>query len=113
MKNGRIYFYSPGNFLACLDVKKKEIAWKTSASDLLKAISPDGPAQHYVTGYSTTTFIKCNDEYILFAGPQRSRLVVASAEDGKLLWEKEGGNLQLVLQEDGFYAAGPAAAGAK
>jgi outer membrane protein assembly factor BamB len=113
MKNGRIYFYSPGNFLACLDVKKKEIAWRTSASDLLKAIGPDGRAQHYVTGYSTTTFIKCNDKYILFAGPQRNRLVVASAEDGKLLWEKEGGNLQLVLKEDGFYAAGPGGAGAK
>jgi outer membrane protein assembly factor BamB len=113
MKNGRIYFYSPENFLACLDVKKKEIAWRTTASDLLKAIGPDGRAQHYVTGYSTTTFVKCNDKYILFAGPQRSRLVVASAEDGRLLWEKEGGNLQLVLREDGFYAAGPGGAGAK
>ncbi|MHC4750089.1 MAG: outer membrane protein assembly factor BamB family protein [Planctomycetota bacterium] len=113
MKNGRIYIYSPEKFLACLDTKKKDIAWKNSDTDLLKAIGPDGRAQHYVTGYSTTTFIKCNDGYILFAGPQRNRLVVASAENGKLLWEKEGGNLQLVLQEDGFYAAGPQTTGAK
>ncbi len=113
MKNGRIYFYSPQKFLACLDTKTQSIAWKTSATDLLQAISPDGRAQHYVTGYSTTTYIKCTDNHILFAGPQRSRLVVASAEDGKLLWHKEGGNLQLVLREDGFYAAGPGGAGAK
>ncbi|MHC4330072.1 MAG: outer membrane protein assembly factor BamB family protein, partial [Planctomycetota bacterium] len=113
MKDGRLYLYSPEKYLACLDTKTQEIAWKASAKDLLEAIGPDGRAQHYVTGYSTTTFIKCNDKHILFAGPQRSRLVVASAEDGKLLWQKEGGNLQLVLQEDGFYAAGPAAAGAK
>ncbi|TKJ36475.1 MAG: hypothetical protein CEE38_11720 [Planctomycetes bacterium B3_Pla] len=113
MKNGRLYLYSPEKYLACLDTKTQEIAWKASAKDLLEAIGPDGRAQHYVTGYSTTTFIKCNDKHILFAGPQRSRLVVASAEDGKLLWQKEGGNLQLVLQEEGFYAAGPAAAGAK
>ncbi len=113
MKNGRIYFYSPQKFLACLDTKTRTIAWKTSATDLLQAISPDSRAQHYVTGYSTTTYIKCTDNHILFAGPQRSRLVVASAEDGKLLWQKKGGNLQLVLREDGFYAAGPAGAGAK
>ena len=113
MKNGRIYVYNPRKFLACLDTKKGDIAWKNSDSDLLDAIGPDGRAQHYVTGYSTTTFIKCNDDYILFAGPQRSRLVVASTRDGKLLWQKEGGNLQLVLHEDGFYAAGPAASGAK
>ncbi len=113
MKNGRIYFYSPENFLACLDVKKKGVAWRTSASDLLKAIGPHGQAQRPVTGYSTTTYIKCNDNYILFAGPQRSQLVVASAEDGKLLWHKRDGNLQLVLREDGFYGAGPGRTGAK
>jgi len=107
MKNGRIYVYSPRKFLACLDTKKKGIAWKNSDADLLDAIGPDGRAQLYITGYSTQTFIKCNKDYVLFAGPQRSRLVVASAKDGKLLWQKEGGNLQMVLQEDGFYAAGP------
>ena len=113
MKNGLIYVYSPQKFLACLDTKTRGIAWKNSDADLLDAIGPDGRAQHYVTGYSTQTFVKCNDDYILFAGPQRSRLVVASAKDGKLLWQKEGGNLQMVLQRDGFYAAGPATTGAK
>ena len=113
MKNGRIYVYSPQKFLACLDTKTRGVAWKNSDADLLDAIGPDGRAQHYVTGYSTQTFIKCNDEYILFAGPQRERLVVASAKDGGVLWCKEGGNLQMVLQEDGFYAAGPATTGAK
>lgn len=113
MKNGRIYLYSPQKFLACLDTKTKAIAWTNSDAALLEAIGRDGRAQHYVTGYATTTFIKCNDEYIFFAGPQRDRLVVASAKDGKLVWQKQGGNLQLVLQEDGFYAAGPATTGAK
>jgi outer membrane protein assembly factor BamB len=113
MKNGRIYVYSPRKFLACLDTKKGDIAWRNSDADLLEAIGKDGRAQHYVTGYSTQTFVKCTDDYILFAGPQRNRLVVARTKDGKLLWDKEGGNLQMVLQEDGFYAAGPAATGTK
>ncbi|MHC4430978.1 MAG: outer membrane protein assembly factor BamB family protein [Planctomycetota bacterium] len=113
MKGGRMYVYSPQRFLACLDTKKRDLAFKNADADLLEAIGPGGRAQHYVTGYSTQTFIKCTDDYILFAGPQRSRLVVASAKDGKLLWDKEGGNLQMVLQEDGFYAAGPGTTGTK
>lgn len=107
MKGGRIYFYAPEKLLGCLGVKKREVLWRTSAPDLLRAIGPNGRAQLWVTGYSTTTYIKCNDKYVFFAGPQRSRLVVVSAKDGKLLWQKEGGNYQLVLRDDGFYAAGP------
>ena len=113
MKNGRIYFYCPDKFLACLDASTAKLRWKTSAPDLLEAISPNERAQHYVTGYATTTYIKCTDRQLFFAGPQRSRLVVVRAEDGKLLWQKEGGNLQLVLREDGFFAAGPQGTGSK
>jgi hypothetical protein len=93
MKNGRLYFYCPGKYLACLDTKARRIAWRTSAADLLEAIGPHGQAQRPVTGYSTTTYIKCNDKYILFAGPQRSQLVVASAEDGRLLWRFRVGDI--------------------
>lgn len=113
MKNGRIYYYSPEKFLACLDAKESKVIWKTSDPELLGAIGPNGRAQHYVTGYATTTYIKCNDRMIFFAGPQRSRLVVVRAEDGELLWQKRNGNLQLVLRDDGFYAAGPGGTGAK
>jgi len=106
MKADRLFYYSPGKFLAALDTNTGKPAWKNDA-DLLKAIGPEGRAQLWVTGYATTTYIKCTDEHVLFAGPQRKRLVVASAEDGRLLWKREGGNYQLVLRDDGFYAAGP------
>ena len=73
MKNGRIYFYSPEKLLGCLDAKAGNVLWKTSAPDLLEAIGPNERAQHYITGYATTTYIKCNDTLIFFAGPQRRR----------------------------------------
>lgn len=113
MKDGKIFVTCPEKHLACLDAQQRRFTWKNSNPDLLEAIGPNERAQHYVTGYATTTYIKCNDESIFFAGPQRSNLVVASAADGRLLWQKEGGNLQLVLREDGFYAAGPQDTGAK
>ena len=51
--------------------------------------------------------MKCNDEYVFFAGPQRNKMVVASTRDGKLAWTYPVGNLQLVLRDDAIYAAGP------
>ena len=80
--------------------------WKNSDRDLLEAIGRDGPAQLWLTGYATTTFIKCNDRYVFFAGPQRQRLVVASTDNGKLLWQKEPGNLQLSSATTRSTAAG-------
>jgi outer membrane protein assembly factor BamB len=111
MGSGSIYFYCPQIQLGCLDAKTGQVQWKTAAQDLLQAIGPNDRGQHYVTGYATTTYIKCNERYLFFAGPQRQRLVVASTHDGSLLWTRQGGNLQLVLRDDGFYAAGPEGAG--
>jgi outer membrane protein assembly factor BamB len=113
MYGGRIYAYSPEKFLACFDAKTGDVVWKTSDRELLAAIGRNGPAQHYVTGYATTTYIKSNDKHLFFAGPQRSQLVVVSADDGKLVWHKEPGNYQLVLLDDVFYAAGPGDSGGK
>jgi len=107
MKNGQIYFYSPGKFLGCMDAASGKVAWKNFDQDLLEAIGRDGRAQLWTTGYATATFSKCNDRYIFFAGPQRDRLVAASSKDGKLVWQKEPGNLQLVLRDDSIYCAGP------
>ena len=82
--------------------------WKNQDQNLLDCDrAATGAAQHYVTGYATQAYIKCNAEQIFFAGPQRERLVVASADDGHLLWQKTPGNLQLVLRDDGFYCVGP------
>ncbi|HID23267.1 MAG TPA: hypothetical protein EYP14_12810, partial [Planctomycetaceae bacterium] len=109
--SGRIYFYSPGKFLASLDVTTGQIIWRTRDRKLLEAIGPNGPAQLWKTGYSTTSYIKCTDKYLFFAGPQRSRLVVVRAEDGRLLWQREPGNLLLVLRPEAIYAAGPQVGG--
>jgi len=111
MSGNRIFFYSPQRFLACLDATKGAIVWKNTTRELLDAIGPNGKAQHYVTGYATSCYVKCNDDYIFFAGPQRSRLVAASTADGKLAWTHPAGNLQLVLRPDAIYAAGPKSTG--
>ncbi len=106
MRDGRIYCYSPEKFLCCLNASDGTLLWKNAAQELLDAIGPNERAQHYTTGYATTCYLKCNDEYLFFAGPQRKRLVAVSALDGNLAWTYPVGNLQLVLRDDAIFAAG-------
>ncbi|MGE0379101.1 MAG: PQQ-binding-like beta-propeller repeat protein, partial [Planctomycetaceae bacterium] len=107
MKSGRIFCYCPEKFLACVDAETGVLLWKNSDRDLLAAIGPNEKAQFYITGYATSCYMKCDDNYVFFAGPQRSQMVVASAQDGRLEWTHPVGNAQLVLREDAIYAAGP------
>ena len=106
MIDGRIFAYCPEKFLTCLSATDGKTVWKNSDADLLEAMGPNARAQHYVTGYATQTYMKVGAKHLFFAGPQRARLVVASTEDGRLLWTKDRGNLQIVLRDDGIYAAG-------
>ncbi|MCA9266520.1 MAG: PQQ-binding-like beta-propeller repeat protein, partial [Planctomycetales bacterium] len=113
MNDDQIFCYSPERFLMSVSRQNGTLLWKNNSPQVLEAIGTNGPAQHYVTGYATTCYIKCNADYLFFAGPQRSTLVVASTNDGKLAWTYPHGNLQLVLREDGVYAAGPAITGVR
>jgi len=106
LRDGKIYFYSPKKFLAAIGIDGKPV-WRNNSKELLESIAPHARAQHYITGYATTTYIKCSTDEIFFAGPTRPNLVCASAKDGRLLWQKKGGgNVQLVLREEGVFAAG-------
>lgn len=107
MNESQIFCYCPGKFLAAVDRYTGKLLWKNTDKDLLDAIGDNEKAQHYITGYATTCYMKCNEDFLFFAGPQRSQLVVASTRDGKLAWTHETGNLQLVLRDDGVWAAGP------
>ncbi len=111
MSNGRLYCYSPEKYLACIDCSSGKRIWTNDSQPLLQAIGPNGRAQHYVTGYATTCYMKCNSRFLFFAGPQREQMVVASTDDGNLAWTYPLGNLQLVLRDDAIYAAGPEKAG--
>jgi outer membrane protein assembly factor BamB len=106
MNSDKILFYVPEKFLAALNPKTGKLLWKNSSADLLAAIGPNGRAQHYITGYATTSYMKCTDDYVFFAGPQRKMMVVALAKNGDLAWTHPVGNLQLVLRDDAVYAAG-------
>ena len=93
--------------MGCLDAKTGTPLWKTSDAALLNAIGHSGPAWACVEwGWATVPFLKCHGKYLFFSGPQRPNFVVASAADGKLLYQQRAGYMLLVLRDDAFYAFG-------
>lgn len=107
MSDGRLYAYAPERYLVCIDTRTGQLIWRNGDADMLAAIGPNQKAQHYITGYATTCYMKCSRDVLLFAGPQRSQTVALSTRDGSLQWLHPEGNLQLVLRDDAIYAAGP------
>ncbi len=106
MTAGRIYGYSHPHCLVCLDAGQGKPAWRNSDPRLLEAIGAHHRAQTAPIGFASTAYMKCSREAIYFAGPQRTRLVAASTEDGRLLWQYPHGNFQLILRDEGLYAMG-------
>ena len=106
MKNGRIYIFRFGAYLACLDAKNGKEFWrKTPAEDskLFESLGSYLDRQDWRTNWRTTCYLKCSDKALYFAGPPVGKLLAVSTEDGKILWEHPYSNFQLVLRDDELY----------
>ncbi len=106
MKNGRIFIFRFGSYLACLDAKTGEVLWRKTrdnASDLFNALGAYLNRQDWRTNWRTTAYVKCSDKAVYFSGPQIGSLLAISAGDGSILWKNPYDNFQLVLRDDGLY----------
>jgi outer membrane protein assembly factor BamB len=117
MNRSKIFFYCHPKLVGAVDRRTGAVAWRTRDPQLLAAIGEHDPAQNPRQGFSSTSYVKCSEEALFFAGPQRPKLVAVAAADGQLLWEYAGtlaegnriaahGNFLLVLRDDGLYAMG-------
>lgn len=102
----RIFCWAPQRFLAAIDAATGNVVWRRDEAALLDAIGPNGRAQHYLTGFATSVYVRSNGRVLMFAGPQRQSLAAVSADDGRLLWQRKDGNFQLVLRPEALYAMG-------
>ncbi len=106
MKNGRIYIFKSGTFLACLDAKSGKDIWRNTPENapvLFTALGAYLHRQDWRTNWRTTAYLKCSDEALYFAGPTIGKLLAVSAEDGRVLWEDPYDNFQLIIRQDGLY----------
>ena len=106
MKNGRIYTFSFGNYLACLEAKNGKVIWrktKDNDSKLFATIGDYSPRQDWRTNWRTTAYLQCSDQALYFAGPQINKLLAVSTKTGEILWENPYNNFQLILRDEGVY----------
>ena len=79
MAGGRIFIYSHKKFLGALDAATGTIQWKSTDEKALAAIGEHDAAQHWMKGYSASSYAKATGKAIYFAGPQRTRIAAVSA----------------------------------
>ncbi len=106
MKNGRIYIFRFGAYLACLNASNGKVWWRKTpenAPELFESLGKYLDRQDWRTNWRTTCYLKCSDKALYFAGPQIGKLLAVSTDDGSILWENSYSNFQLVLREDGVY----------
>jgi len=106
MKNGRIYIFRFGAYLACLDAKTGNVLWRKTPDNgpaLFKSLGTYLGRQDWRTNWRTTCYLKCSDNALYFAGPAIGKLLAVSAEDGNIIWENPYSNFQLVLRDDALY----------
>ncbi len=106
MKNGRIYIFRFGAYLACLDARNGEVLWRKTpdnAPELFQSLGTYLDRQDWRTNWRTTCYLKCSDKALYFAGPSIGKLLAVSTEDGHILWENPYSNFQLVLRDDALY----------
>lgn len=111
MKNGRLFLFRFESYLTCLDAKNGNVIWrKTPENDpgLFKTLGKNLNRQDWRTNWRTTSYLKCSNEALYFAGPIMNKLIAISAENGSVMWHHPYDNYQLVLRDDGLYGiSGP------
>lgn len=107
LKNGRLYAFSFGNYLTCLDAKTGGQIYrhtKENAPQVFEALGEYQNRQDWRSNWRTTALLRCSDQALYFAGPAMQRLVALAADNGKPLWSHPYSNYQLILQGDSLYA---------
>ena len=102
LRNGRLFYYSEQNFVGSLDSATGKELWQRIDSEILEAIGENDKAQTPRKGFSSSSFMKADDDVVYFAGPQRTNLVAVSASTGDLLWR---------YKTDGEVSSSPAVVG--
>ena len=86
LKDGRLYFFRFGGYLACLDAKTGKEIWrktKKNAPALFASLGQYQDRQDWRTNWRTACYLKCSDKALYFAGPPIGKLLAVSTQDGE------------------------------
>jgi outer membrane protein assembly factor BamB len=106
MKHGRIYAFSFGNYLTCLDAQTGRQVYRMTQENAPKLYEMLGTYQNrqdWRSNWRTTALLRCSDQALYFAGPAMERLVAVASDTGKPLWSNPYSNYQLILHSNELY----------
>ena len=70
MSNDRLYCMSPGKFLLCVSANRRTAAVaQPGATICWRRSGPNERAQHFMTGYATTCYMKCKRRLLVLRRP--------------------------------------------
>ena len=107
MNKSNIFYYVFGEKMVAVNKSNGSNVWVKSDTNTLNAIGEDLLTQAASHGFATYSFLKCNDDFLVFSGPQRPYIFAMSADDGSLLWKRKNGNYHVILRDDILHALGP------
>jgi len=107
MNQSYIFYYVFGKKMVAVNKTSGKNIWAKSDKKTLEAIGDDYMAQAAAQGFATYTYLKCNDKYLVFSGPQRPYLLTMSTGNGDILWKRKNGNYHVILNDNILYALGP------
>jgi outer membrane protein assembly factor BamB len=103
-RNGRIYAFSPGDKLVCLNAADGKIVWENDKPGFVKSIHAN--SQVGWVAYRPRFYMQCNEDYIFFSNRKDTGMVVSTAT-GKHTRVAQLGGAYLVLGADALYAGVP------
>ena len=112
MKNGRIYIFRFGSYLACLDAADGSTIWRRTPETTPELFEAFGDYQNKRwdgwIAWKSVVYARCTDDALYFAGPPMSKLLAVSTRDGSVLWEDPTHNFYMILRDDAAYGLGGA-----
>ena len=89
LRDGKVYFYSPGAYLRAVDSRSGEVVWTNSDEDVLKLIEQPGRGLTSTPGFRTTCLTVATPDALIIQGQTRMNVVAVSTKDGYHLWTKK------------------------
>jgi outer membrane protein assembly factor BamB len=109
MKNGRLFIFRWGSYLACLNTANGAEVWRRTpqdASDIFGAMGSYSESYgEGAGGWRTVPYLKCNNNAVYIANTRNDGSIVAvNAANGGKLWSGIEGRSRLIVAEQEVYA---------
>ena len=86
---GRLFFYSPGGRIGCLDGSSGKLIWANDDPKVRELIDQPGRGLTSTPGFRTTCYALYTPRALYYEAQTHMNVVAVSLDDGRLLWHRK------------------------